>query len=331
MTSTVIERQYGNWELLSNSRVKTWRRCPKQFEYKYVLGLKPRKLSIHLERGTWLHDLLQHHYDGESWYARHKQLTKEFYLLFEEEREDLGDLPTDVERLFRSYLYNYRIEDRSWRVIDSELDEIVTLPNGLRFRMIVDLVVEEPDGGIWIVDHKSVGRFLPPDFLLLDAQLGRYFWGMEKLGYTPLRGVLFNEIITKAPTLPKFIHKGTQLEKRKNLHCDFYTYYKMLQDNDLAIGPHVAFLRHLRRQNDQWFRRTPLAKDAPLMRRLMKELVWSAREIKAAEETDAFPRTVSKDCQWDCSFLEPCAIQLMGGDASASFKLRYTNREDRDD
>jgi hypothetical protein len=327
----VIERQYGNWQLLSNSRMKTWRRCPKQFEYKYVLGLKPKKRSIYLERGSWLHDLLQHHYDGEDWEARHRQLTKEFGLLFDEEREDLGDLPTECERLFRSYLFNYHEEDKSYRIIDSELDEIVTLPNGLRFRMIIDLVVEDLDGGIWLWDHKTVGRFLPPDFLILDAQLGRYFWGMEHLGYKPLRGIMFNEIITKPPTMPKLIRNGTELEKRKNLHCDAYTYYKEVKRLDLDLQKHAKFIKMLQSRNDLWFRRTQLPKDAPLTKQLMKELVDTAREIKSGEEHDAFPRTVMKDCQFDCSFLEPCTIQLMGGNADSSFKLRYTTREDRDD
>jgi len=326
-----ISRQYDSWQLLSNSRAKTWRRCPKQYEYKYIMGLKPKKKSIYLERGSWLHDLLQHHYDGMNWRVRHRELTKEFDLLFDEQKEDLGDLPAECERLFTSYLFNYREEDQNYRVIDSELDEIVTLPNGLRFRMIVDLVVEEPDGGIWIWDHKTVGRFLPPDFLLLDAQLARYFWGMEHLGYGPLRGIQFNEIITKAPTLPRLVYNGTQLEKRKNLSCDYYTYYLELKKHGLSVKKHADFLRYLKGNNEKWFRRTPLSKDRPMTRRLMQELVWTAREIKIAEENDAFPRSVMKDCQFDCSFLGPCAIELQGGDASHSFKLQYTTREDRDD
>lgn len=327
----VIERRYGTWRELSNSRIKTYRRCPKQYEYKYTLGLKPKRRSIHLERGSWLHELLQVHFDGEDWLARHRELTKEFDLLFDEEKEDLGDLPAECERLFRSYLFNYREEDQSYRVIDTELDEIVTLPNGLRFRMIIDKIIEEPDGGLWLVDYKSVTRFLPPDFLLLDAQLGRYFWGAEHLGYKPLRGIIFDEIITKGPTLPKVLANGKELEKRKNLHCDFYTYYREVRRHGFSLARHKNFLLYLRDQNHNWFRRTHLPKDKPLQRILMKELVDTAREIKNAEDHDAFPRTVMKDCQWDCSFLEPCAIQLMGGDASHAFKLKYTTREERDD
>jgi hypothetical protein len=50
--------------VLSNSKVKTWNRCPKQWEFKYIYGLRPKKKTIQLERGSWVHELLMVHYDG---------------------------------------------------------------------------------------------------------------------------------------------------------------------------------------------------------------------------------------------------------------------------
>jgi RecB family exonuclease len=178
---------------LSNSKAKTWRRCPNQFRYKYELGLRTRDRSIYLERGTWLHTLMEVYYSadptlkikvgkrwyevGQDWRKAHKLLARGFNSLFDEEKEDLGDLPTECLRIFTSYLMRYGKQDaKNWKVIDAELNEIVTLPSGLRFQVIIDLIVEEPDGGLWIVDHKTVGRFMPVDFMLLDAQLARYFW-----------------------------------------------------------------------------------------------------------------------------------------------------------
>lgn len=318
------------YKVLSNSKVKTWRRCPKQFEFKYPMGLRPKAKALPLERGSWLHELLQYHYDGMDWRRRHKELSAEFYLLFEEEREDLGDLPGECYRIMRSYEMNYVREDQGLRVIDSELDEVVTLPNGLKFRMIIDLVMEEPDGGLWIWDHKTVKDFLPADFLLLDAQLARYFWGAEQLGYSPLRGIVFNELRTKPPTLPEVLKNG-RLTERKNLQCDVYTYYRQIKRLGLDKRDYASTLRRLMSQNDRWFRRTPLPKDPPLTRRLMQELTMTAREIKNAEETDAYPRTVEKDCQWMCSFLEPCVIQLNGGDISDVIKMRYETRKPKDE
>ena len=313
---------------MSNSRHKTYRRCPKQYEFKYIMGLKPKSKAIALERGSWLHKLLEVHYDGGDWKVAHRELTDEFNGYFIEEREELGDLPSECERLFKSYLMNYPDDRKLYKVIDTELDEVITLPNGLRFRMIIDKIIEEEDGGLWLVDYKTVKNFLPPDFILLDAQLSRYFWGAEHMGYTPLRGVMFDEIRTVAPTLPRQLKTGG-LERRKNIRCDVYTYFRELKRLGIDIKPYKPFLAYLQSKNYEWFRRTRLPKDRPMLLQTMRELDGTARQIRESEETDNWPRSVMKDCQWDCSFLELCALQLTGANIGPTIKMRYTTRSDR--
>jgi hypothetical protein len=118
---------------VSHSRIKTWNRCHKQYEYKYVQKLRPKAKNRNLEMGSWIHDLLMHYRDGEDWRGRHDQLSNEFYSYFEEERELLGDLPTDCLRIMRSYIRQYGISDKNhYRVIDSELNEVVTRPHPTR-------------------------------------------------------------------------------------------------------------------------------------------------------------------------------------------------------
>src|SRR3954468_23733090 len=118
-----------HYKIISNSKAKTFRRCEKQFEFKYVMGLKPKKRTLQLEKGSWVHDLLQHYYDGEDWQARHEVLAQDYGLLFDEEKEEFGDLPTECKRLVSNYIFHWRQEDKQYRVIDTELDEVVTLPN----------------------------------------------------------------------------------------------------------------------------------------------------------------------------------------------------------
>lgn len=314
---------------LSNSKAGTWRRCPKQFHFRYVRGLRSRRKALPLERGTWLHALMEAYYDPRddqpSWREVHKERSKAFHVLFDEEKEDLGDLPTEVMRIFTSYLQRYGKQDKRWTVIDTELDEIITLPNGLRFQVIIDLIVEEPDGGMWIIDHKTVGRFMDADFMLLDAQLARYFWAAEHMGYGPLRGIIFNEVITKPPTLPKLLQDGT-LEKRANISCDVYTYYREIQRHGLDLEPHRAFLQKLKAQEDRWFRRTRLPKDNPLTDRLMEELYMTARDIERAASTGEYPRSVSKDCTFGCEFKTACQVELMGGDSDSIIQMGFTTK-----
>jgi len=314
--------------VLSNSRTKTWRRCPNLYRYKYVMGLKPKKEQSALRRGSWLHELFQVHYDGEDWKKRHRELTAEFNLMFEEERADLGDLPSECARIFIAYLMNYRDEDSHYKIIDSELDEVITLPNGLKFRMIIDLIVEEPDGGLWLWDHKTVKNFMDADFLLIDAQLTRYFWGAEHLGYKNLRGVIFNEVITAPPTRPELLKNG-RLTERQNLRCDVYTYYREIKRLGQDPKDYRKTLARLATQNDRWFRRTRLAKDRAMTTQMMQELVYTAQEMQRAERTGHFPRTPDRSCTFGCSFLNLCQMELQGGDTAPLIKMNYTDRTDR--
>jgi hypothetical protein len=309
---------------LSNSKVNTWRRCPNQYRYKYVEKLRPKGKAVQLYRGDWLHQLLMVHYDGEDWKARHATLTKDFMKLFEEEREEYGDLPTECARIMKSYLAHYKEADKNFRVVDSEVDELIPLPNGDTFNLIIDLILEDRnDGGLWLWDHKTVARFMPPDFMQLDAQLARYYWAAKKLGYTPMRGVMFNEVITKPPTLPKFLEPSQRLEMRKNIHCDAYSYFGEIKRRGLDPVPYKDFLRFLKGRHDEWFRRTYLPRDPAMIKQLMKELIWSADELHDAHAKAAFPRTVRKECMFDCDYRDLCIIELQGGDGSDLIKHKY--------
>jgi hypothetical protein len=172
---------------------------------------------------------------------------------------------------------------------------------------------------------------MPPEFMLIDTQLSRYFWAAEKMGYKPLRGILFNELKTAAPTIPKWLEASQRLEQRKNLRCDVYTYYREILRHGQKPEMYSAFLRHLMNQRDDWFRRTRLPKDRALTQRTLAEMMMTAREMKEAERLNEFPRAPDKSCTWGCSFLDPCSIQLMGGKIDDVIRIKYTTRTDREE
>lgn len=307
---------------LSNSKIKTYRRCPNQYRYKYQMKLRKKKKAVQLERGSWIHDLLQHHYDGEDWKTRHRERTDDFYRLFEEEREEYGDLPGECLRIVRSYLRHWKAEDSRWHVIDSEMNEVIKLPNGIEFNFIIDLIVEE-NGSLWIVDHKTVKSFMDADFMLIDAQLARYHYAAEQLGYKPLRGIIFNELRTKPPTIPKLLVRGG-LSEAKNIDTDVGTYLREIRRHGLNPEDYRdTLLRLARTKANDFFRRTRLPKDRPLTRQLMRELGWTAQEIARAERVNHFPRAPDKSCAWMCDYSDICIVELFGGDPSQLIKSNF--------
>jgi hypothetical protein len=264
------------------------------------------------------------HNDGEDWKLRHKELTRQFYNLWEEEREELGDLPRDCMRIMASYLRTYKGDADRYHVIDSELDEVVTLPNGLRLNVVVDVVLEDLiDGGVWLRDYKTRDKFTRAENMMLDPQMTLYFWAMEHMGYKPIRGAQYDEIRTKAPTRPSLLKTGG-LSKARSIDTDVWTYMREIQRHQLNPADYSDILRHIAvNQKDRFFRRTPIPKDRPVVKTTMKEAVQTAQEIQAAERRGRFPRTFDNSCSWQCEYRDLCITELYGGNIEPLVKMNF--------
>jgi hypothetical protein len=289
------------------------------------MDLRPKGRKVQLERGSWLHKLLMAHYDGENWREAHQIETLKFKRLFEEEREELGDLPTECERIMRSYIYTYRDEDRRFTTVDSEMDEIVTLSNGLEINIVVDLIVwDKVLKGLWAWDHKTRKNFVDTDNFTLDPQLTIYYDGLQSMGYKPLLGVVGNEIRTKPPTVPALLKSGG-LSKAKSIDTDIRTYMEEIRSHDLNPNDYTDILRGIAaRQKDRFFKRTFIPRDKPVVRTQRKEIVWSANEILRASKRGAFPRSPDNSCAWGCDYRDVCIAELHGGDISSIIKQKFT-------
>jgi RecB family exonuclease len=318
---------------LSNAKANTFRRCEKKYEFRYIMGLRPKARALALERGNWLHQLLMVHADGHDWRERHALLRAQNWdNLFDEEREELGgNLPEEVERLFKGYLAHYKREDANWRTVDTEVDELVDMPNGMRMNVIIDRIVEDRvDGGLWLWDYKTVGQFTDPEFWLIDTQLALYFWAAKELGYRNLRGAIIDELITKPPTKPKQLKTGG-LERRKNIKCDAYTYFACIKQLGLDPKDYRDFLQVLQARHDQWWRRTRMPRDSDMVNQVVKEMLVTGKKIRFAEKVGVYERTAVKQCKFDCPYLEPCMAQLQGADIEAILQIRYEKSKKPDE
>lgn len=303
---------------LSNSKAKTFRRCPKKYEFKYPMKLRPKAKALPLEKGSWCHALLQAHYEGKDWKKAHKRLLKAFNNLPDWVREELGEMPRECLRIMYGYMRQYPDDMRRYRVIDCEMDEVITLPNGLRFNIIVDLILEDLlEGGLCFWDHKFRKSFGDPDDMMLDPQLTLYFWGLERMGYKDMRYGLYNEIRTAIPKVPDLLKTGS-LSKRKNIDTDIYTYMREIKRYGLDPDEYADILQHIATNEEaRFFRRTPIPKDPPVVKTTMKELVDTAVEIQRAEREGRYPRSFDTSCKWGCEYKDLCIAQLHGADISS--------------
>lgn len=306
---------------ISNSKLKTFNRCRRQYSYKFDRNLVPKSGPLPMKRGSWIHELLEAHYKGESWRAKLKELTKEFYKLFEEEREQYGDLPHDVERIMKSYVYHWREEDKNMKVLATEFEIEVSLPHGHTLVGRADLIVED-EHGVWLGEHKSHAKEPGSDYRFIDVQTAMYVWALNKMGdFGDITGVMWNYLITKPPTKPQ-LKKDGDLSARK-INTDYFTFLSALKEYQLDPKDYRDVLLSLKKHN-QFFRRERVPKSKKVTEQLIREAIGTADLI----EGGYYPiRSIDRSCEFGCSYKDLCITELYGGDAKSVEKMKYRVRE----
>jgi PD-(D/E)XK nuclease superfamily len=304
--------------VITNSMMKSYNRCHRQWDYKFNRELVPQFSSLPLKRGTWLHELLEAHYTGYGWRKRLTELTAEFNKLFDEEKEMYGDLPTICRKIMESYEYHYKKEDAEFDVIAAEQLVQVALPHGHTLEFKFDAVIED-EYGRWLMEHKSHRRIPTADYRFIDMQTAKYVWGLNQIGtYGEITGVLWNYIRTKEPTKPKLTKKTGQLSRRR-IDTDVLTYYKALVEYGLDPHDFRDVLSRLKK-HQTFFRRERVPKPTKVIETLVKETVVVADAIEKGVKPI---RSIERGCEFSCSYKDICIVELYGGDADDVLKRRY--------
>ena len=309
---------------ISQSKLKTFRRCPKQYEYKYIEGLEPTRKSVPLALGNWINSMLEAHYKGEDWLETYGELTHKFNGFLAEEKEHYGDLPGISARLMNGYMDFWEEEDKNLEIISVEEDFEVDIGKGLLFKFKPDMIVKDKrDGVISCWDHKSNKTLPDTEWRNTDIQSTLYLWALNQLGIK-VDQFIFNYIRTKPPTVPRMTKAG-RMSKVK-IETDYPTLKSFIEENDLVIDDNLQTWLDNLKANSNFYKRISIAKPQLLTNTMIEELYSTATMINFMDSDDdlAYYRVLNKACDWDCSFQDLCNADLMGSpQANQIRKQRY--------
>lgn len=307
---------------VTHSEGKTYSNCGQEHHYKYTLGLLPKKQKRPLKLGNWLHYCIENYYQEMSWRGALKDLIRtEWDGLFEEERELLGNLPEDTERIMEAYEYYYRTD--SWEpVFPPELKFEVPIETKnyiLVFQGRIDLVVKDKTGAIWCVDNKSTKNIPSADtFRSMDPQLTIYPWALEKQYGIKAAGTIYNYMRTKAPTKPRLLKNG-MLSRNKRIITDERTFLKTLEEYELDPLDYPQQLAKARHDNAHFFFRARVPRSTKATIQTVRELA-----LKAVMWTTNPPtRNVTYRCD-QCFYVDLCQTQLYGLDDSEILSRQFS-------
>jgi hypothetical protein len=260
---------------------------------------------------------LETHYKGGDWTVRNDELAQEFDRMFDEEKDAFGDLPEICANIMESYVYHWREEDSTFEVIAVEELCEAELPGGHTLKFKFDGIVED-EYGRWLMEHKSHRTIPGSTYRFIDMQTARYVWGLNEIGtYGEITGVLWNYIRTKEPTKPQLLKSG-RLSSRK-IDTDLLTYVQAIQEYGLDPRDYKDVILTLKRHND-FFRRERVPKPKSVIETLVKDSVIIADEIERGFEPI---RSIERGCEFSCSFLDLCSVELYGGDGDDVRRSKY--------
>jgi hypothetical protein len=348
----------------NQSRIKLFRRCQKAYSFRYDYDppreLVPKNPKAALYRGTWLHALQEAHHrdwagvsddeDRPSVEMVMAKMVDQFNNLYDEEREEYGDIPSQVHRLFRTYL-------RYWKD-DADRYEVATLHDGSPaiefvvevpltkwgieepFKGRIDLMVEDKEyGNLWPWDAKWMSKIPAPDERMMSPQRLLYAWALKKEGY-PVGGFVFNYGRTKEPTIPNVLKRNSKygaagyLTTKPSLDCDYWTYLDCIKEThgdywrEAAKTVYHAKLIELRNRHTLWFRRERVPVEDGQIKQAVRELIVSVRDIQR-RNTKNPPRTYDYRCKWGCDYHDLCVGQFTGLDIEPLIKAQYTTEDER--
>lgn len=332
--------------ITTHSMLQAFLRCPNMARYKYAERLKLRRATARhkpLKRGTWIHSLLEEHYAGRDWKAKHRELSAQFGELFDEEKESLGDLPRECARLMQSYLWHYGADKtdpyHGWKVKGTEITMECEWPDGEGiYRCRVDVLYED-EWGLWVGDHKSMKTLPDTTFRLLDGPSALYVWCARQNGYN-VRGFTWNYLRTKPPSIPEMVYVGKSNERlsTRALETDYPTMYRALkkyeaEGHPIKVSDYRAQLDHLKSQRwkhgevqaSPFFRRDALEKSDDTIIRVVAAAMKTRDRMHGYDwkDTQAMERVVDRSCTFRCDYTDLCTSELFGGNSATIRRTQF--------
>jgi RecB family exonuclease len=295
------------------SEVTDYLRCRKRYEYAWIQNLEPKQRNEKLTIGSAIHKFL------ELWYSEHRALEAidaMVQYIYDNTRDmdqtEADDLCELARNICVNYVQYYGM-DHNWTVKGVELPFSVQLNSEINYIGTIDLLVEDEDGKLWIVDHKTTASIDIYDKNSdMDRQISRYWASLEKLGYR-IEGFIYNIILKDIPVEPKLLKTGA-LSKDKSQKTTLAMYREAIERNNLKEEDYADFLQYLEDQPKEFFRRVKVERTEAERMAALDETEQIIDDIRTTHPK-RFYRNITKDCSWDCSFKALCVAQMDGSNA----------------
>ena len=192
----------------------------------------------------------------------------------------------------------------------------------------LDLFVEDFDGRIWVVDHKTSKDRLDTEILTLDDQMTMYIWAAQRILGREIAGCLYNVLRKKLPVVPKVLASGKGLSKDKSMDTTYDVYLQALDDNGFDPEDYAEYLQMLKNKDTGFFTRARVYRNQHEIAMAGRMLLLEA--IDMLNDPYIYP-TPTWDCRWKCDYRTLCVAMNRNDDMDYLLKTLYRKRQVEED
>ena len=280
----------GTLRHINQSELTTFLRCRRKWNYGYVRGLESPGYQTNLETGSAVHAGLQAYYRGEDPF----ETLKGYWAVWVEDEEVSPQVVKDIKLSgimlegYFEWLEETGIDAYLTPVAIEEKVEYLIRPD-VTLHGTLDLVMQDPEGGLHLIDHKTCAAFAPYQDrrLQLNFQLLTYAILCEEFFGKPPAGAIFNLL-------------------------------RKVQRTSASKPPFYA-------REPVSFNATQLKSHRQQIDAILTDLFRTEEEIAQGNSSAAYP-TVDSDCTWKCSFMGVCAFADDGSDIEGALNDLYVKR-----
>lgn len=190
---------------VSQSKVKSWRHCHRQYHNRYVLGLQKKKIKRPFMFGSIIHNMAEADFEGKDPMKVLDAIEIEHRPMFRKEVEMYGDIIQDIRDVMGDYFEHWQGDVKPIKGPDGSFAEHefrIELDDQLWFTGKIDAVVKAKRMK-WLMEHKSFARMPSEDDRWRSVQAATYMRALEYMGGWPeIDGILWDYVSSKPPSVP---------------------------------------------------------------------------------------------------------------------------------
>ena len=316
---------------VSQSKVKTWRRCHQAYQFKYVEELRRKKKSRPLQFGSMIHSALERHFNGDEFTEYFDELRRdvEAMRLFQLERDEFGNILEDCEDIMADYVeywkyYGLRPIRRKGRGAEHEF-EIELLPDVV-WEGKIDFIAKTKGKLKVLGEHKTYTRKPNDDDRWRDLQSATYFRAIDILGWPTLDACLWDYIKSKPPAIPGVLKDGSISTKKIDTLPS--TIDRVIASSPTSAGnTKPENLRALRsmaeKSRNEYFHRVITPVNSNVVDKVFEDFVSTVVDL-VENHGKKQDMNIDKHCSW-CDYESICRARLQGMDVDYVKQREYTH------